>query len=192
MLTSYINSAESISARNEALLGKGVDCYCPSCKKGAIARESEVRRQRLQEVISALRAYDGGSVPDKLVSMHLVPNHPTQALVLAEEAIALLIQERLIDMGLAKTYRQASKYSLQLGMVDNAKALAVKELEVERICLGPETEFLEGGNADAWMKEILWKAEKDSVKIRMCEKRGMKERKQAEKKAAKKAGKCGR
>ena len=118
------------------------------------------------------------------------------ALTIAGSAINLMREERLTYMALAKLHRQASKYSLQLGKVDKAKSHANKEAEAERLCLGAETTYLNkkgveegGGNAAAWMNEIQRIVEKDGVKIRMCEKRVLKENKRAEKKAAKKKGK---
>ena len=102
----------------------------------------------------------------------------------------------MTDMSLARLHRQAAKYSLHLGKIDNAKSHATQESEVDKMCLGTETAYLNenaraegGGNAAVWMEEIQRIVEKDGVKIRMCQKRVFKENKKAEKKAAKKKGK---
>lgn len=73
-------------------------------------------------------------------------------------------------------------------------AYARKELEVQRYCLGTETEHLESDmeGAEFWIKDLEQRAEHDRVKIAMNQKRTKKEEKRAEKKAMKKAGKGGR
>ena len=187
-MTSYIDSAQSGSKRTDDLEEFGVDCYCSTCKIDSTATTSEKRRQRLEDIRLDLKAYGGRR--NERISYDLVPNHPKEALAVAEEAVTLLREEGLVGMPIAKAYRQVSKYSLHLGLVDKAKAYAIKELEVERYCLGMETEYMkEPGNAASWMKQVEFTVEKDKVKIRMCEKRGVKEKKKADKKAAKKAAK---
>lgn len=192
ILTSYVDCAQPIAERSDTLDDRGVDCYCPSCKMSATAARSENQRDRLYDNNCGLKAYDGKLNRDERIPLRLIPRNPTEALTMAEESVSILKEEGLVGMVLAAAYRQSSRYCLQLGMVEKAKAYAKKELEVERYCLGTETEYLndgkKGGNADHWMKEIEWMAEKERVKIRMCEKRCQKEQKKADKKAAKKAG----
>ena len=73
-------------------------------------------------------------------------------------------------------------------------AYARKELEVQRYCLGTETAHMEEGmeGAEFWIHHLESVAEKDRVRIAMCQKRTKKEDKKAEKKAAKRAAKSGR
>ena len=148
---------------------------------------------RLHDIKRGLAIYNGDLQDPDRISLRYVPRNPTEAVAAAEEAVMLLKEEGLVGMSLASSYRQCSKFSLELGMVAKAKAYALKELEVERYCMGTETSFVsDPGNAESWMKHVEWTAERDQVKIRMCEKRNMKEQKKADKKAAKKAGKGGR
>ena len=194
ILTSYIDCAKPLDKRAEALEEKGIDCSCSVCTRGAVAFQSNKRRKKLHDFTRGLQGYDGKTDSSaQRVPVSLVPRNPSEALAMAENSITLLREEGLLGMSLASTYRHCSKYALQLGMVEKAKAYAKKELEVERYCLGMETEYLndgrKGGNADSWLKQIEWIAEKDRVKIRMCEKRCQKEQKKVEKKAAKKSAK---
>lgn len=194
ILTSYIECAKPLDKRTEALEEKGIDCYCSVCTRGAVAFRSNKRRKKLYDLTRGLQDYDGTmSQSEQRVPASLIPRNPGEALTIAENSITLVKDEGLLGMSLASTYRRCSKYALQLGMVEKAKAYAKKELEVERYCLGMETEYLndgrKGGNAESWMKQIEWSADKDRVKLRMCEKRCQKEQKKAEKKAEKKAAK---
>ena len=78
-------------------------------------------------------------------------------------------------------------------MVEKAKAYTLMELEVERYCLGTETQYMKDpDDAESWMKHVDMVAERDQVIVRICEKRDQKEKKKADKKAAKKAAKGGR
>jgi hypothetical protein len=179
------------------LLDFNIDCECASCIPGKIFKTSEKHRHSIEQARSGLTIYDGEKLhgarpPD------VVPREPNLALNMAEVAIDLMRAEQLVNMALAKLHRQASKYALQLGRVDKAKSHAVKEAEVEKVCMGSETAYLNNvsatdssGNAAAWVKEIERMVEKGRVKIRMCEKRVAKETKKADKKAEKKAGKKG-
>jgi hypothetical protein len=162
---------------------------------GKIHITSEKRRRQIATIRAGLATYDGAASPGA-EKPDVVPTDPNLALNMAEAAIELMRTEQLANMHLAKLHRQASKYSLQRGMVDKARSHAQKEAQVERLCLGTETEYLNAGqgdgNAATWANEIDRIAEKDRVKIRLCEKRGVKDKKKAQKKAEKKAGKKGR
>ena len=163
-----------------------------------ISITGEKRRHSIEQARSGLTIYDGEKLrgarpPD------IVPREPNLALNMAEVAIDLMCTEQLVSMSLAKLHRQASKYALKLGLGEKAKSHAMKEAEVEKVCLGGETAYFNDvsstnhcGNAATWAKEVERMVEKDRVKIRMCEKRVAKETKKAEKKAEKKAGKKGR
>ena len=202
ILASYIDCIQPISERNKDLETYGVDCYCTVCKSSSAAIASEKRRDRLHDIVRGLKAYNGQDSGPEPVPIRLIPKNPASALQVADTAISLLQEEGLTGMPLATAYRQASKYSLQQGLVEKAKSYAAKEAEVERCCLGTETVYLNdgegggdgrvgGGDAESWAKWIDHMAEKDAVKIRMCEKREAKERKRVEKKADKKAAKKG-
>ena len=172
-----------------------VDCECPSCMPGKIHLTSEKRRRQIAKIRSGLATYDGTASPGS-EPPDIVPTDPNLALNMAEAAIELMRTEQLANMHLAKLHRQASKYSLQRGMADKARSHAQNEAQVERVCLGTETEYLNAGqgdgNAATWASEVERIAEKDRVKIRMCEKREFKDKKKAQKKAEKKAAKKGR
>ena len=193
LVTGYIDCAHPVGYRSEKLHEAGFNCNCDVCKTSAPGTNSEERRDRLEDLGFALAAYDGKEVPGYIYKKSLIPQNQTQALARAEESITLLRQEGLVGMCLTSMYRQCSKYSLQLGMVEKAKAYGMKELDIERCCLGTETEYMnEGsgdGNAEAWIRHVEATAERDQVRIRMCEKRFRKEAQRAEKKAAKKAAK---
>ncbi|KAK3721065.1 hypothetical protein LTR37_003355 [Vermiconidia calcicola] len=192
LLVSYIDCAQPTQKRTEDLEKHGVDCWCEVCKRSPAAKQSERRRHLIFDLKRGLSAYDGNHVKGRRTPDRLIPHNPTEAVAAAENLVQLLCEDGLEGMDLAFAYRIASKYSLQLGMVEKAKTYAVEEAEVELHCLGTETGHLKDGNAEAWLKRIRWTAEKDAVKIRMCEKRGMKEAKKAEKKADKKAKKGAR
>ena len=160
--------------------------------------ESEKRRHSIEQAKNGLTIYDGKKLQGARMPF-VVPKEPQLALHMAEVAIDLMGKEQLVNMSLAKLHRQVSKYALQLNLGEKAKGHAVREAEVEKVCLGSETAYFNdvgvldgGGNAAAWMKEVDRVVEKDRVKIRMCEKRVAKEAKRADKKAEKKAGKKGR
>lgn len=97
------------------------------------------------------------------------------------------------DMSLHR-YRECSKYCIKLGKMAKAMAYARKELEMERICLGDETDHLEPNNEGAkfWIQHLGKMSEQEAVKDWMNQKREAKEQKKADKKAAKKAGKGGK
>jgi hypothetical protein len=48
-------------------------------------------------------------------------------------------------------YQKCTKYSLRLGNVDDAKVYAARGLNVQRCCLGEETDHLGPDAAQAWM-----------------------------------------
>ena len=97
-------------------------------------------------------------------------------------------------MDLAQSYRECSKYSLAEGLYSKAMEYAQKELEVEKVCVGDETEHLEKDmeGAKFWIKHLENLSKGQQVKMRMCEKRNKKELKKEEKKRAKKEQKGGR
>lgn len=185
--------------RDEALQCLGFDCWCPSCNNKPPSRISKERRQKIEDVREALNIYEGLASEDDGAPDTAVPRHPRMALDMAERAITLMLDENLLGMSLAKIHRQASKYSLQLGDIGKAGSHAKQEVEIEKICLGSETQHLNdkaisasGGNAAAWAKEVERVAEREQVKFRLCEKREAKDRKKADKKAQKKAEKKGK
>ena len=168
-----------------------VECYCSVCKASDAAALSEERRNQLAVLYDALRANDGKATKYPITNK-FVPSSPASALRKAEGIVQILKEEGLLGMCLANAYRQCSRFSLEEGMIEKAKAYALKELEVERSCLGLEADHLvEGGNAHSWMQHIQATAEKQQDWIKMCEKRIKKEQKRIEKKAVKKGSNGG-
>ena len=194
LLTSYIDPAQPMVHRAHDLQHFDIDCGCPICVPGKIHIASEKHRRQIDKIRAGLAIYDGTASPAHNVA-DVVPTDPHLALNMAEAAIELMRTEQLTNMHLARLHRQASKYALQRGMVDKARSHAQKEAQVETLCLGTETEYLNdkaGGNAATWAREIERTAEKDRVKIRLCEKRELKDMKKGEKKAQTKAEKKAR
>jgi len=190
ILTAYIDIAQASDEREENLAKRGVTCQCPACLPGDAFVTSERRRQRIFDFKRCSYAYEGDQVRASDVPAYIIPRNPIEALDRAHEIIKLLLQEGLLGMELAQAYRWASKYSLQSGMLEKAKAFAQKEAEVELYCLGKETGYMsEPSNAAGWTKQLEDMADKDKVKFKMCEKRMMKEAKRLDKKAEKKAKK---
>lgn len=160
------------------------------CESSSAFAASERRRQRLAVLLGAIAAYDGTPDSTRPVSSKSVPRNSAEALKSAENAVSILKEEGLVGMWLATAYRYCSKFSVQLRDVENAKSFGMKALEVERYCLGTETDYMKDPeNAESWLKHVDAMAEQERVKNSMNEKREMKEQKKADKKAARKAAK---
>lgn len=190
LLTSYIDCEKPAQDRAKELLEMGFKCCCVACKKNRAARKRDTRRIRLYDINRALEIYDGKVEQAYYIPDYLIPQNPKAALAMAEEGLALLKEEGLVGMPRASMFRLGSRYSLQIGTIEKANAYAQNELEVERMCLVMETEYLKdgtgAGNAEQWIKRLDWIVQNEMAKIRMCEKREKKEQKRLEKKAAKK------
>ncbi|CAK3875243.1 TPR domain [Lecanosticta acicola] len=194
LCTSYIFNLRTKEQRHEQLKNTwSFDCQCEVCDNTPTAFASEKRRQLMFDIDQALAAYEA-NIP---FARALIPNAPRngkEARELVERLVAVLREEGLVGMDLAQAYRECSKYSLQEGLIPKALAYAQKECEVEKVCIGSETDHLEKNMEGAvyWIKHLETLSEQDKVKARMNEKRFAKEQKKADKKAAKKAGKNGK
>ncbi|KAF2165997.1 hypothetical protein M409DRAFT_23724 [Zasmidium cellare ATCC 36951] len=192
LLTSYIHTGLLIKEDRQKMLAEhwGFDCRCEVCD-GPDAAECEQRRERLQRIGEGLAVYERHDRILTNFAPHPVPKDDAQALAWLEESVGLLKEEGLAEHNLVHAYRQCSEYALKLGQAAKAMAYARKELEVERVCLGDETDHMEEGmeGAKFWIRHLEKMSEQEAVKDRMNQKREAKEQKKNDKKAAKKAAK---
>ena len=129
ILTAYIDPAQRIDERAEDLLERGVDCRCPSCQECMDAKfepPSNHCRIEIYALKLSLNAFDGDKVGAEDLPNFFIPKSAGEALDKAQDLIKLLLQEGLVGMDLAAAYRWASKYNLQLGILEKATAFAKK------------------------------------------------------------------
>lgn len=79
------------------------------------------------------------------------------ALVQAEDAITLMMQEGIFTTELAKAYRSASEFALQIGNSPRAMEFALNMEEVENNIVGPEVKDLvqQGVAAKQWVRHVF-------------------------------------
>ncbi|EME40863.1 hypothetical protein DOTSEDRAFT_27464 [Dothistroma septosporum NZE10] len=193
LTASYILNVPTKEQRQEQLAeGWGFKCQCKSCT-GRVneAATSEKRRERMFQIDQGFALFENGM---RLNAPGSVPRNTREALSYAEKLVELFKKEMILGMDLAQTYRECSKYSLAEGLYSKAVDYAKKELELEQICVGEETEHLERDmeGAKFWVKHLENLTKGEQVKLRMNERRHRREEILAEKRRAKKEGKGGK
>ncbi|KAI1490253.1 hypothetical protein F5X96DRAFT_637198 [Biscogniauxia mediterranea] len=158
----YISSAcRTLQQRTAEIAPWGFTCSCLACTDPSIERMKKRMLeldQRLAVFDSPLRQMMAGLNPSIFAHMPppQMPKTANEALQDAEELASLLKEQGLDGMDLCKTYRDCSKFSLELG--DTAKALeyARKELDIERCIIGTETAHLRDDmyGADYWLAHL--------------------------------------
>jgi hypothetical protein len=132
--------------------GYGFICECPACVDPT--GSSRARRERLALLKSSYAAYiDGYKGPHPLI-----PKNAADALRLMEHMIAILLEEGLYHMELARAFRTASMEAANLNKPKLAFEYAFDEEEIERNCLGtPLDDLVALGAAAACHIEFLEK-----------------------------------
>ncbi|KAK3937293.1 hypothetical protein QBC46DRAFT_267878 [Diplogelasinospora grovesii] len=157
--TSYISSAyRTREQRREETENWGFVCSCLACTDTLI----EPLRKRMFQLDQRLAAYDSPlrglmSLDTSPLARMLAPDMPAsvdEALKDADQLVELLKKQGLEGMELCKTYRECSKYSLELGSIPKALDYARKELDIERYCIGTETAHLpkDMEGAEYWIR----------------------------------------
>ncbi|KAK4618381.1 SET domain-containing protein 5 [Fulvia fulva] len=192
LTTTYILNVRTKEQRQEQLqTGWGFKCQCELCTgHDKEVAASETRRERMFEIDQGLAIFENNNPLIRSHAPGSFPKSTLEALAWSEELVSLLKQEQIFGMDLAQTYRECSKYSLAEGLYSKAIGYAKAELDVEKVCVGEETEHLKEGMEGAvfWMRHLENLGKGEMVRMRMCDKRNKKEVQKAERKKAKKGG----
>ncbi|KAK5165096.1 uncharacterized protein LTR77_009193 [Saxophila tyrrhenica] len=132
----------------------GFTCHCKSCADPT--NKSDKRRERTALVGWGLEQFEAGIDG---TSNQYIPNNADIALLQAKDFIALLLNEGIHTLDLAKAYHTASVRALAVKDFDKAIDFCHKEIEVERNCLGVEREglFTMRMAAECWRAELLYR-----------------------------------
>ncbi|KAI7350894.1 hypothetical protein KC354_g12613 [Hortaea werneckii] len=149
---SYINLLRTSSQRAAELQQWGFACACECCK-GSGAPASKARRRRMFDIDQAI-AFDECANPLMRAfsqPKYTLPQHITGKLAWVEELVMLCGEEGLL-VDQMNAYHELSKRYLQLGKLDHAFEIAIKELELQRVCYG--NDYKPENDAAIWIAEL--------------------------------------
>ncbi|RMX80802.1 hypothetical protein D0869_07285 [Hortaea werneckii] len=149
---SYINLLRTSSQRAAELQQWGFACACECCK-GSGAPASKARRRRMFDIDQAI-AFDECANPLMRAfpqPKYTLPQHITGKLAWVEELVMLCAEEGLV-VDQMNTYHELSKRYLQLGKLDHAFEIAIKELELQLVCYG--NDYKPENDAAIWIAEL--------------------------------------
>ncbi|KPM45913.1 hypothetical protein AK830_g693 [Neonectria ditissima] len=124
---SYTDVARSRESRIKELRNWGFDCGCSVCE-GPEAAEHDTRRRRIAQIKGILDLYQETCEDGKPVFAEM-PKSDLEALNLAEESLALLFIEELVeDIGIAHGW--CAKFARGAGLMEIADFHEEKEFEI--------------------------------------------------------------
>ncbi|KAH8663817.1 hypothetical protein BGZ61DRAFT_462631 [Ilyonectria robusta] len=124
---SYTDVARSRESRGKELRNWGFECECSVCD-GPEAAEHDIRRRRVAQIRGILELYEETGGDEKPIFAE-VPKSDLEALKLAEESLALLSTEELVeDLGIA--HGLCAKFARAAGLNDVADDHEEREFEI--------------------------------------------------------------
>ena len=154
VLTTYIGNGASYvpheQRQDQLLQHYGFLCSCGACSDPT--GQSDGLREAMSAIVWGLEQYRQGAPKTN----QFIPETPTEAWLMAEDIIALLVREGLHYLELAKACRTASVLALNCNEAKKALRYANQEVAIEKNCLGTELDDLKakGVTALCWLRHV--------------------------------------